>query len=166
MNKTPLSLNILFVFALLGVLLWGGLYVFITTSFFNLRQQGIDTVIGTLTVDRAVKKDAASGDALKKYFVQAGQEQEAAYISSVEDMCKGISVVCTIQSIDESAMLDGLPIKTLHFVVTSSGSFDNTIQLLKLFELSSYPITLSSVNLSSGTPWKGSFDISLPLLVN
>ena len=164
MNKTPLSLNILFTFALLGVILWGGFYIFTLYSFFDLRQQGIDTAVGAITVDRSLKKDASSGDVLKKYFVIAGQE--ASYISSIEDMCKGISVVCTIQSIDESDTLKGIPVKTLHLIVTSSGAFDNTMQLLRLFELSSYPLTLSNVTFSSGTPWKGSFDISLPVLIN
>ncbi|MFA6296941.1 MAG: hypothetical protein WC629_00030 [Candidatus Paceibacterota bacterium] len=164
MNKTPTPLNILFIFAALGVVLWGGLYIFMVYSFFNLRQQGVDTVVSTITIDRVLKKEAGSGDVLKSYFIKAGQE--APFVSSIEAICKSVSVSCVIRSIDEGDVLSKVPVKPLHLVVVSSGGFDNTMQLLHLFEFSSYPITISNVNISKTTSWNGSFDLSLPVLIN
>jgi len=164
MNKTPTPLNILFIFAVLGVIVWGGLYIFMVYSFFDLKQQGVNTVVGAIAVDRIVKKEAGAGDILKSYFIKSGQE--APFISSVETLCKNVSVSCVIRSIDEGDTLSDVPVKPLHFVVGSSGSFDNIMKLLRLFELSSYPITVSSVNLSKTTSWNGSFELSLPVLIN
>ena len=175
MNKTPTSLNILLTFAVLGVIVWGGLYIFAVSSFFNLQQQGVDTVVGAITIDRTIKKEAGAGDTLKTYFVKAGEE--AGLISSIENKCKNISVSCAIRSIDEGDVLSGVPVKNLHLIVGSSGSFDNTMKLLRLFELSSYPIVISNVNFSANSvdinststktvSWGGSFDLTLPVIIN
>jgi len=176
MNKTPTSLNVLLTFAFLGVVLWGGLYVFAVSSFFDLQQKGVDTVVGAITVNRTLKKEAGAGDALKAHFVKAGEE--ASFISFLESECKSISLSCVVRSIEEGDVLAGVPAKNLHLVVGSSGSFDNTMKLLRRFELSSYPITISNINFSAGginttsgtssraVSWGGSFDISLPILIN
>lgn len=175
MNKTPTSLNVLLTFAFLGVVLWGGLYVFAISSFFDLQQKGVDTVVGAITVNRTLKKEAGAGETLKTHFVKAGEE--ASFISFLESECKSISLSCAIRSIDEGETLADVPVKNLHLVVGSSGSFDNTMKLLRHFELSSYPITISNINFSAGgvqtsstsskaISWSGSFDISLPILIN
>ncbi len=150
-------------FAVIAAVLAFSLLMWLRFSLAQLEKDRI-AAAGEVTTGAYTKDEARSLAQLEPFFVAGGNE--ASFISSIESSCAGLSLACSIKTLEEIPQGSATSsIKLLRIVLSSSGEFENVMKLLKSFERSSYPIEVADSTIMRGaSSWDGTFDISLPVM--
>jgi hypothetical protein len=163
-----ISLMVVTMLAIAFCLLYA--YLFSTLSEMSKEQAAATARLGNPQI--ALREEEGNKEKLAAYFVTEGEQAE--FVSSIESLCRQLSLFCEIQSLSEAPDPSGTS-KVLSTVISAEGSLENITALLKSFETSAYPVILTKTLLTraaqdvaaSSTPsgWHGTFDINIPVLI-
>lgn len=148
-------------------LIAGSLFAWLHFSFANIKKERA-SASPEVTVGAYTKEEARALGQLESYFVSGGNE--ASFISSIETACSGLSLVCSMKTLEVLPQGSATSsIKTFRVVLSSVGQFGDVMKFLGVFENSSYPVEINAASISlrveptASSTWEGVFDISLPV---